>query len=411
MAKSNLIQYLSSDLENAFRRNMAPGEQIIVSIPGAIGEALIASERRVAVVREVDPTQGVAVYSYLFTDISDVSVEPTPTGGMFVIGTPEPGEEDKHTVYFASYWKPQFEEAAAEIKKLLAAARQADEDDQIEQQPRGTQVSSSKVDNNEYKCSACGAGITADYTFCPACGAQIQDVCSVCSGMLPKGASYCPHCGSETKPATTECSMCGARANSSVMSYCPQCGTSLTSKCASCGGAIVAGWPRCRYCGREIGAEGMIGRNLRMQRQWDAEERTSTGGYARQSSDFEEEVESPAAEHNRKGSELFDEEKFDEAVEEFRRAVALDPTNSSYHCNLAVAYEELNQPEEARREYERTLELDPNDTTALLYLGYLLNESQDPERAAELWRRLTEVAPGSPEAEEAEQNLRAQNNL
>jgi Flp pilus assembly protein TadD len=125
----------------------------------------------------------------------------------------------------------------------------------------------------------------------------------------------------------------------------------------------------------------------------------------------DEVADNPAAGHNASGATLFDQEKVEEAIEEFRRAVMLDPDNGSYHCNLAVAYDEADQDDDARREYERALELNPNDTTALLYLGYLLNEKDEHERAAELWRRLAQLAPGTPDAEEAEQNLRAQEAL
>jgi Flp pilus assembly protein TadD len=122
-------------------------------------------------------------------------------------------------------------------------------------------------------------------------------------------------------------------------------------------------------------------------------------------------TESPAAKYNAKGAELFEQEQVQEAIEEFRRAIALDPNNASYHCNLAVAYDEVDQDDDARREYERALELNSTEPTALLYLGYLLNEHDAAEQAAALWSRLMESAPGTPEAEEAAQNLRAQQEL
>ena len=44
---------------------------------------------------------------------------------------------------------------------------------------------------------------------------------------------------------------------------------------------------------------------------------------------------------NAQGIAAYEGERFDEAIALFRRAVALDPSNATFHCNLAVAYGEL----------------------------------------------------------------------
>lgn len=334
MVELNMIQELPGVLADAFRTNMLPGENVVASLAGAMGEALVVTNRRVVVLREKSSRDGVDVISHPLSEVTGAATSASVTG--------------------------------------LA-------------------------------CSGCGASVSERDAFCASCGAQIKDVCLVCNGGMPLGSAYCPNCGSEARAASMNCSACGARANSAVMSHCPSCGTTLSPRCVVCGGGIVPGWERCRFCGREIGSfEGISPRALRnAQRAQEAAQRPQ-----KTTEQAEEPAESPAAKHNAKGAELFNEERFEEAIEEFRRAVMLEPDNASFHCNLAVAYEETEQEEDARREYERTLELDPEEKTALLYLGYLLNENEDPERATELWRRLMEVAPGSPEAEEAAQNLR-----
>lgn len=258
-----------------------------------------------------------------------------------------------------------------------------------------------------FTCPSCFAVIDDQSCFCPACGTKIKEVCQVCTGSMPLGAKFCPQCGSSASPSVTECPNCKGRVNSSMMSYCPQCGVSVAPKCASCGATIIPGWPKCRYCGREIGSE--YGFSF-------SRVRTAADQFQSKIANTDEsettEPESPSGEtYALKGTQLFNEERVEEAIAQFKQAIAIEPNNASYHCNLAVAYDEIDQDDDAATEYERTLELNPNEIPALLYYGYMLNESGYQTRAAEMWRKLIEVAPGTAEAEEAEQNLSMQGAL
>ncbi len=94
-----------------------------------------------------------------------------------------------------------------------------------------------------------------------------------------------------------------------------------------------------------------------------------------------------------------------------RSAVGLDPENSSYHCNLAIAYDENEQDDKAFGEYDRTLQLNPNDLTALLSLGYMYNENDEVDKAQAAWRKVIQIDPNCAEANEAEENLRNQDKL
>jgi len=118
-----------------------------------------------------------------------------------------------------------------------------------------------------------------------------------------------------------------------------------------------------------------------------------------------------AAEHNKKGQELYESGDVELAIREFKAAVELDPGNASYHCNLAIAYDDAEQDDLALIEYEATLGLDPDDTTALLSLGYMYNENEEYDKAQAMFARVLDADPNSPEADEARVNLRSQNNL
>jgi Flp pilus assembly protein TadD len=108
---------------------------------------------------------------------------------------------------------------------------------------------------------------------------------------------------------------------------------------------------------------------------------------------------------NQRGIEAYERERFDEAIDMFRRALALDPQNPAFHCNLAVACGENGLDDEAFTEYQRTLSLDPGNVTALVNLGYLYSERERYEEARDCWERAIRDAPDSPEAAEARANL------
>jgi len=63
-----------------------------------------------------------------------------------------------------------------------------------------------------------------------------------------------------------------------------------------------------------------------------------------------------------------DEERWEEAVQYWKKALAQDPDSAAAHNNLAVACEKRGALEEAGREYEAALRLDPGN--ALIKINY-----------------------------------------
>ncbi len=410
MAENNLLQHLPGNIESEIEHQVSSVEERLITLPGAIGEALVVTSKRIIIAREKDPAEGVQVYSYPLYDTSDVEIESSISGGTLVISVSDSAAEEERTLYFAAQEKPVFEAAADAIKRLILEA-QSNRTQTTPNEPAANSQTES-VDNTSQSitiCSECSNPIDHADHYCATCGVKLKETCLVCSGGMPIGAAFCPNCGSQAAPASSFCQACGAKINSAIMQYCPQCGTATVSKCAHCGGTAIAGWPKCRYCGREVVGGGLPGRAFRSEvaRRQEA----SASDYRQEERAQPTHREGPAVEHNRRAVDLFEEERYEEAIEEFRRAVALEPDDAFYHCNLAMAYDNAEQFEDAQREYERALELDPNNTAALLGLGYLLNEQGEKQRAAQFWQRLIAIAPGSPEAEEAQQNLRAQEAL
>jgi tetratricopeptide (TPR) repeat protein len=62
--------------------------------------------------------------------------------------------------------------------------------------------------------------------------------------------------------------------------------------------------------------------------------------------------------------------RFDESVEELRKAVELAPQNVTYRLNLAKTLTMLGMYEEAKAEFEKVLEIDPANEEATKQLAY-----------------------------------------
>lgn len=102
------------------------------------------------------------------------------------------------------------------------------------------------------------------------------------------------------------------------------------------------------------------------------------------------------------GVQAYRSARYPDAVEDFRKAVALDPSNVNAHLYLATAYmtqyipgaespENLAYAEQARAEFQRVLELNPNDKTALASLASLsYQEAQGVVVRDEKLRKLDE---------------------
>ena len=79
------------------------------------------------------------------------------------------------------------------------------------------------------------------------------------------------------------------------------------------------------------------------------------------------------ADHVRRGEALLREKKYQEASLEFRNALQIDDNLAVAHWGLAQAYEGLGRIQEAFEELRRTIQLDPNNLDAKVKMGnYLL---------------------------------------
>lgn len=87
-------------------------------------------------------------------------------------------------------------------------------------------------------------------------------------------------------------------------------------------------------------------------------------------------------------------QNFEEAIREFRRAIALYPNFKEAHSILGNAYFRNRMFEEAATAYRRVKELDPSDTTAFENMGVIYANRGEYLEAMREWQRVLEIDPG-----------------
>jgi len=112
--------------------------------------------------------------------------------------------------------------------------------------------------------------------------------------------------------------------------------------------------------------------------------------------------ETTAGNLNNQANTLLAENKIQEAVETYRKAVRLNPGNAQWHYNLSLALEKLGDRRGQEQELEKTLELDPNLAVAHNQLGLLYLEKA---RVVEAEREFKTALDINPKYAEAQDNL------
>ena len=94
---------------------------------------------------------------------------------------------------------------------------------------------------------------------------------------------------------------------------------------------------------------------------------------------------------------LFDQGKFEQALEHHDRAVALDPNFTEAHSNRGNALQRLKRFTEAEQAYRRAIVLQPTFADAWNNLGTCLRELKRPEEAETVYRKTLELTPDNPD--------------
>src|SRR5204862_7063489 len=70
-----------------------------------------------------------------------------------------------------------------------------------------------------------------------------------------------------------------------------------------------------------------------------------------------------------RAQELFEQRRWQEALEELRAATSINPYNSSWFFNIGLTLDEMERFEEAIEAYRNALEIEETDLHAMNHLG------------------------------------------
>jgi tetratricopeptide (TPR) repeat protein len=116
-----------------------------------------------------------------------------------------------------------------------------------------------------------------------------------------------------------------------------------------------------------------------------------------------------ADKYAQEGVAYFQQQKYDEAIASYQKAINLDPKAAGVYNLLGMAYRfkynQLGNPEFREKEitaFRRALEVDPNFWVAMINLGATYYYMGEKAKAAPLFKKALELNPTHPEKAEIE---------
>jgi len=103
---------------------------------------------------------------------------------------------------------------------------------------------------------------------------------------------------------------------------------------------------------------------------------------------------------------LSDIERYDEAVDAYKKVLAIAPNNVNAQTFMGTALWNLGKKNEAIALYEKSLEADPNHVPTLYYLAMVdLDRNKNVNAAAEKLAKIEKVDPNQPVLKELRQKI------
>ncbi len=90
----------------------------------------------------------------------------------------------------------------------------------------------------------------------------------------------------------------------------------------------------------------------------------------------------------REGNKLFDEEKYEEAVEAYKHVVEESPDTYIIYMNIGNCYFQMEKYDQAEEYYKKVLEKDPKNQEAMLLIGNCYSNRGDEKKALEWYNKI-----------------------
>jgi cytochrome c-type biogenesis protein CcmH/NrfG len=113
-----------------------------------------------------------------------------------------------------------------------------------------------------------------------------------------------------------------------------------------------------------------------------------------------------ATAHVQLANAYFDAERYSDAVKWYEEGLKLDPNNPDASTDLGVSYYYSGRTEDALKQFDYSLKLNPNHAKTIFNQGIVLAfGKRDLQGATAAWEKVVKLAPGTPEAQAAQQGL------
>ena len=98
------------------------------------------------------------------------------------------------------------------------------------------------------------------------------------------------------------------------------------------------------------------------------------------------------------GNKLYAEQKYDEAIEFYNKALEISQSQWGYYFNLGLAHKKTEQKEDAIAAFKKALEINPESYSINKELGQLLALEENYEEAKNYYAKASEISDDDPEA-------------
>jgi tetratricopeptide (TPR) repeat protein len=99
----------------------------------------------------------------------------------------------------------------------------------------------------------------------------------------------------------------------------------------------------------------------------------------------------------KRGRDLLNAGKYEEAIIKLSESISADPSNPVYYYYRAIAFERSENSEKAVEDYQKAVELKPDFTLPLSRAGIIFAKKGDFEKAVEFYKKATDLGHKDPE--------------